>query len=103
MQTKLPGAIELYLEECMAHREMVVCPKLSQVQDKMHALKTLIGLYVQEQQELTEATASLTMLLEEIHQEQRDLHNTCHLHKLRDETTESVQAKLRALEAQLET
>ncbi|RHY70339.1 hypothetical protein DYB34_004623 [Aphanomyces astaci] len=81
---------------------MVVCPKLSQVQDKMHALKTLIGLYVQEQQELTEATASLTMLLEEIHQEQRDLHNTCHLHKLRDETTESVQAKLRALEAQLE-
>ncbi|RQM24331.1 hypothetical protein B5M09_001668 [Aphanomyces astaci] len=81
---------------------MVVCPKLSQVQDKMHALKALIGLYVQEQQELTEATASLTMLLEEIHQEQRDLHNTCHLHKLRDETTDSVQAKLRALEAKLE-
>ncbi len=81
---------------------MVVCPKLSQVQDKMNALKTLIGLYVQEQQDLTEATASLTMMLEEIHQERRDLRNTCHLHKLRDVTKESLQVRLGMLQGQVE-
>ncbi|KAF0688780.1 hypothetical protein As57867_019582, partial [Aphanomyces stellatus] len=103
IETTIPQSIELYLEECMAHREMVVCPKLNQVQEKMTALKTMISLYVQEQQELTEATASLTMMLEEIQQEKRDLQNTRHLHQTREETKASIEATLRRLEAELST
>ncbi|CAK4907582.1 unnamed protein product [Aphanomyces euteiches] len=103
LDTPLPSAIELYLEECMAHREMVVVPQLSQVQEKMNALKNMINMYVEEQQELTEATASLAMMLEEVHQERRDLQNTCHLHKTREETIATVQAQLGALEAELQS
>ncbi|KDO29933.1 hypothetical protein SPRG_05123 [Saprolegnia parasitica CBS 223.65] len=93
--------LQLCLEECLAHREMVVCPKLEQVQARMEALKAMIGLYVAEQHKLSESSATLNELAAEIRAEQSDVCTTHSLWLNRVTTSDVVRAEILAAEAQL--
>ncbi|EQC36053.1 hypothetical protein SDRG_06790 [Saprolegnia diclina VS20] len=92
--------LELCLEECSAHREMVVCPKLEQVQARMEALKAMISLYVAEQHTLSESSATLHELAAEIRSEQSDVCTTHSLWANRVTTSDVVRAEIQAAEAQ---
>ncbi|OQR98655.1 hypothetical protein ACHHYP_08203 [Achlya hypogyna] len=97
----LLSELQLCLEECEAHREMVVCPKLEQVQARMEVLKAMIGLYVTEQHTLTESLDQLSALVEEVDQERGDVRTSHSLWANRVETAALVETQLQAARAEL--